>query len=276
MTGMSAHSASKTRAPGLAAAWAILISMGVTSVTYNVDHAVSRGGLNLVLALLYGTAPVLAAALLSHIVAEHDGGKVMKGLTFAVMIGAMVLSIGATAAVVKPAAGVWMQWLFGAVTDGAALIALRVIFDARSRKAQAAREAEAAHATVQEATARAIQAEQELATAKAELVGVRGDLEAEVQRLTSALTDAMNKALTKRRGSGSGGGRGSGSKKPAGSGPKTGVPSDVDTQLEALRILGEEPDISGGELGRRLGKSESYGCRLKNRLAGHVAGPEAQ
>jgi hypothetical protein len=277
MPEMSAHARKPApHAPGLLAAWVILVSAGSTSVIYNVYHAVGNGSMAPFLALLYGFMPVFLAALVSHIVAESESGWVMQAAAVVVMFGAMALSIGATATVVHPAAGVWMQWLFGGLLDGATLVALRVILVSRSRKHRAATELEAAQEAGQQAAARAFQAEQELAAAKAELVSVRGDLEAEVQRLTSALTDAMNKALTKRRGSGSGGGRGSGSKKPAGSGPKTGVPSDVDTQLEALRILDEEPGISGGELGRRLSKSESYGCRLKNRLAGHMAGPEAQ
>lgn len=49
--------------------------------------------------------------------------------------------------------------------------------------------------------------------------------------------------------------------------PERPAGADLDTEAEALRILGAEPKISGGELGRRLGKSESYGCRLKNKLA---------
>ena len=64
-------------------------------------------------------------------------------------------------------------------------------------------------------------------------------------------------------------------KEPASSTPETRVPDDVDTQAAALEILAAEPDISGSELGRRLGKTERYGCMLKNSLAGSVPGPEA-
>lgn len=59
---------------------------------------------------------------------------------------------------------------------------------------------------------------------------------------------------------------------PASSPPEVQVPEDVDTQAAALEILAKEPDISGSELGRRLGKSERYGCMLKRDLAGSAPG----
>lgn len=61
----------------------------------------------------------------------------------------------------------------------------------------------------------------------------------------------------------------------ASSPPEVQVPEDVDTQAAALEILAQEPDISGSALGRRLGKSERYGCMLKNQLTGSVAGPDS-
>jgi uncharacterized protein DUF2637 len=53
------------------------------------------------------------------------------------------------------------------------------------------------------------------------------------------------------------------------------IPSDVDTQAEALRILADHPDIAGSELGLRLGKTPGYGRTLKRKLAGSVAGPDS-
>ena len=64
-------------------------------------------------------------------------------------------------------------------------------------------------------------------------------------------------------------------KRPAKAAPVSAVPSDVDTQAEALRILAEDPDIEGSELGRLLGKTPGYGRTLKRKLAGSVAGPDA-
>jgi hypothetical protein len=124
------------------AAWAVLAVTGGTTLTFNVWHATHAGHMLLPLALLYGLAPVLAAMGLSHIVAAHQGGTFMKGTAFAVMAGAMALSMGATASVLRPAAGPWFCWLFGIVIDAAALVALQVILSPESRAAaKAARRA---------------------------------------------------------------------------------------------------------------------------------------
>lgn len=255
VAGMTSPQHAVTRTPSLAPAWAILLGMGAASITYNVVHAVHGGGFNIALALVYAITPVYGAALLSHQVAEHDGGKVMQAITFLLMLGAMALSIGATAAVLGPVAGSWMRWLFGVVADGAALVALRIILSDKSRKAKAAEVTETAHAQAAEVAAELARVRQERDTVQAELAEVRERLGGEVQALTSALNKARNKA------------RSSGQKPRASSSRNTTVPDDVDTQAEALRILEEEPGISGGALGRRLGKSERYGCMLKNRLA---------
>ena len=69
---------------------------------------------------------------LSHLVAVHKGGWFIQSLVFAVMIGAMGLSMGAIASVIAPAAGD-LRWLFGAVLDAAALIALRILLSERDR-----------------------------------------------------------------------------------------------------------------------------------------------
>ena len=63
-------------------------------------------------------------------------------------------------------------------------------------------------------------------------------------------------------------------KRPAKAAAVSAVPNDVDTQAEALRILADDPDIDGSELGRRLGKTPGYGRTLKRRLAGSVVGPD--
>jgi len=132
----------KSAAP---AAWAVLVGMGGTSVTFNIWHATHAGRMLVPLALLYGIAPVFAAMGLSHMVAAHKGGKLMQWVTFGVMLGAMGLSIGAIAAVVGPTAGPALRWLFGAVLDAAALLALRVVLSEHEREAarSAARQAAA-------------------------------------------------------------------------------------------------------------------------------------
>jgi hypothetical protein len=141
------HAAPDDRPPqahARAAAWLVLAVAGATMVSFNMWHAI-HGGIPLLLAVLYGIAPVALALGLSHVVAAYNGGWFMKGTTFVIMLGAMVLSVRATGYVVKPATGdLWP--LFGAVVDAAALVALQVILSPESRAAakaakRAAREA---------------------------------------------------------------------------------------------------------------------------------------
>jgi hypothetical protein len=54
----------------------------------------------------------------------------------------------------------------------------------------------------------------------------------------------------------------------ASSGPEPdGETDDLTTEAQALNILAKEPDISGSQLGLRLGKSDRYGRELLKRLA---------
>ena len=53
-------------------------------------------------------------------------------------------------------------------------------------------------------------------------------------------------------------------KRPAGDGEAT--------RRAAIQVLRAEPGISGGDLGRRIGKTPRYGQILKNKLAGSVTG----
>jgi hypothetical protein len=120
---------------GAAEAWTLLVGMGITTVTFNIYHYTHTGHSPLFLSLFKGVAPVFAASMLSHIVAAHDDSRVMRAVSFAVMAGAMWLSISAVAAV----AGGRMGWLFGAVVDTAVLSSQRVILTRhRAAVAQAA------------------------------------------------------------------------------------------------------------------------------------------
>ena len=274
-------------AHALVAAWLVLLFAWGSGTTFNVYHATHTGHMRLALALLAGVIPALLSMCLSHIVASYNGGKFMTVVTFAVMIGAMAMSIGATAAVLGGTFG-WMGWLYGGVLDAASLLALQVILNGAGRKAAAEAVLESARAAAEKAIGEATQAQAavaeatavhdrlaaELAAARAEVetavAAVRSELEAEVQALTSALNDARNKARSsaqKRRAS-------SPRNKAPASPLNPDVLSDFDTQAEALKILAEEPGISGGELGLRLGKSKRYGCILRNRLAPSVPGPD--
>jgi hypothetical protein len=124
-----------TTAHGRVAAWLVLLSMGGTSLAFNIQHAThthGTAGLPVLLAVLYGTAPVAAAMGLSHIVAACRGGIAMRVIAIGVMLGAMGLSVGATAAVVAPVAPGPLSYLFPSVMDAAALVALQVILAPRS------------------------------------------------------------------------------------------------------------------------------------------------
>lgn len=270
MNGMTPH----PRIPGRGTAWAVLIGMGGTSVTYNVWHATHHGGLNFSLALLYGVAPVFAAACLSHIVAEHDGGKVMKALVFAVMLGAMCLSIGATASVVGPTAGPVLRWLFGAVLDAAALVALRVILDGRNRKADGGAELETARVSARKATMRAEQAERGYAELAAELEAERRKVPARNSRPGSArkpaATSARNQGRTSARNLAATSAGTSGPEPVAGSARNlvrasagtSGLEDVPDLPAEVLILKYLDEGYSPSRAGVMAGKSDSYGRQV--------------
>jgi hypothetical protein len=159
--------AAQPRSHDRAAAWLVAGFAGITMVAFNMWHAI-HGGIPFVLAVLFGLAPVVLAMGLSHVVAAYQGGWFMKGATFAIMLGAMVLSIRATGYVVRPATGnLWP--LFGVVTDSAALLALQVIMSPESRAAaKAARKAatEATGSAAGEATASAVSVPLEVPSAE--------------------------------------------------------------------------------------------------------------
>ena len=249
----------------VAAAWSVLVVMGGTSVTFQIWHSVHGGRLVLPLALLYGIAPVFAAMFLSHMAAAHDGGTWMRRATFAVMVGAMTMSIGSIAAVVRPTSGPYLEWLFGAVLDAAALIALRVILTERQRETarQAAAEADAlargqqaeadeigtARAAAQEAAEKAVLLEAELAESRAALEAERNRAPKRPRKRNSAAgTGRRSTAITR------------------------GGTDDANVEAEALTILDADRSITGAELARRLSVSEGYGRRLKRDLAPSLNG----
>lgn len=110
------------------AAWLGLAVTGTTMVSFNMWHA-EHVGLPEYLAFLTGIGPVAVAMILSHIGAAGRRGKLFRAITFAVMGGAIVLSVRATGYVLGAALG-WGWWLFGGVTDVAALVCLHVILTA--------------------------------------------------------------------------------------------------------------------------------------------------
>jgi len=118
----------------------LLLSMGGISAWFNIRNSLRTGDMPIDLALLAGVAPVLAAMLSSHIVAKRSDAEMwLRVATFAVMVGAMTLSMSAVGKVVHPAYGpVW--WLFGPVLDAGELIALHLLLASAAAR-RAARQA---------------------------------------------------------------------------------------------------------------------------------------
>jgi hypothetical protein len=126
------------------------------------------------------------------------------------------------------------------------------------------------------------------ATAAAqELASLRADLEAQREAFSAAqseLAEAQQRAaesqakadaLTRKLAASAGTKRGR--KPPAKrgpAGPATKVPRNVDVQAEALLILTAEPDITGEELGARVGRGDRWGQTFKKTHAHAVLGPD--
>jgi hypothetical protein len=183
-------------------------------VSFNIWHALHGGIPQLPLAVLAGVVPVALAMGMSHIVAAYRAGRFLKIVTFAVMAGAMVLSVRATGYVVRPAFGpLW--WLYGAVVDSAALVALQVILAPAPEPLPVpapAAAAEPAPAPPRERSARP-------------------------------------------------------APKRSGDARRSAPADDLTLEARALGLLGADPKMSGAALARELGVSESYGRKLRNRLA---------
>lgn len=250
----------------LGASWAVLLTMGGTSMTYNLWHATHGGHMNIWLALPAGMAPVLAAMLLSHIVGASRGGAWMRVAAALIMVGAMSLSMSATAAVVAPALGTGWRWLFGLVIDAAALLAFQVILSDRHRRSADAGIATTAETARVAAEDRAREAQDRAAGAEA----TAEQLGSQVAELRAELAAASARKPARTSGRKPARSRaGASARKPlASSAPEAGDEIDeLTTEAQALNILAVEPGISGSELGRRLGKTDRYGRDLIKRLS---------
>lgn len=120
--------------------WAILLSTGGISLTFNIAHAIHAaevGKVHAFLAVLYGVAPVLVALMLSHLMGIQQGGRFKRFITTMVFVAAMGLSVSAIAAVLQPIAGD-AGYVFAVMLDVASLMGLNEILTSGS-KTQAAR-----------------------------------------------------------------------------------------------------------------------------------------
>lgn len=259
MPGMSTHARTPAqRAPGLTAAWATLLTMGGTEMTYNIWHATHAGQMHWYLAVLYGVAPVAAAALLSHIVAEYGGGKFLQGITFLVMLAAMSISAYATASVVSPAAGPVFRWVFGLSLDAAALVALRVILDSRSRKNRAATEVQEAREAVQQARSQAQEAAQDRSRLETELESVKAELGAELAAVRAEL-EAVRLRASARKPKRRSARKPAGITAPASAGISGAEDEDLDAEAAALQLWMADRSIPGSRLGPMVGRTDSWG-----------------
>jgi multidrug efflux pump subunit AcrA (membrane-fusion protein) len=269
--------AKPARRDGLIAAWLCLIIAGAATVTFNIVHA-WRSGMASPLGFVEGVVPVALAMIVSHLVAISSAGRFLKGITFAVMIGALALSVRATGTVVAPAAGpLW--WLYGAVVDTAALVSLQVLLALKARAAREAREraeAEAAAADERAAlraaleTARAglDEAHAALATARTELARTTAKAEAAERKLAAQKPKRTRTQTAPARRT----------KAPAaephavphaapGSADRTMLPDDFDARGHALELWLANPDISGKDLAEACGMKERWGQLRKNEFA---------
>jgi hypothetical protein len=273
MTQTPAHARNPRRPEGLIAAWLCMIIAGVTTVTFNCWHAF-HSAMAWPVAILVGLAPVALAMVVSHLVAVSRAGRFLKAVTFAVMVGAMALSVRATGAVVAPAFGdLW--WLFGAVIDTGALVALQVLLSLKAKAARdetqrAASEAAAAdERTALRADLEALRAEvaplrERLAATESE----RDAANAKAESLAAKLAARKpNRTRTKAPNAGR---RKNPNAAPNGNpnaAPETVVPDDFDARAEALEAYLSDPKISGKDLGAKVGLGERWGQLRKAEFA---------
>ena len=290
MTDMDAKHAAKTRALGRAktCAWIVAVSMAATTMTFQVYHSIRFGQMPWPLAVLEGVVPLLISMCILEFVSEWEGAQWWAvTAAYLIMGGSMYLSAAATGAVVLHAAPGHMSWLFGVLLDAAALLAVHFILNgpraadiareaAAEAAARSAREAELLAAvdaanTAREADVNALREEFETASG-----ALRGELEtaqsarteaelarADAEERSAQLARKLETHERARKARKTGAGNGRGAREPK-------VPRDVAARAEALRILAEQPDISGADLGLECGMSKRWGQDRKKEYAGHV------
>src|SRR6185437_4251139 len=120
------------------AAWAVLLGLGGTQITFNVADALRHASPSPV-RILAGVAPVAAAVLLSHLASSRHAAEWFRWVVGAVMLVSMAVSIGATIQVTAPALHeLWREIALGIALDAASLLALWFIMDRHGAKAAAA------------------------------------------------------------------------------------------------------------------------------------------
>lgn len=266
------------------AAWIIITGAGVTGMAYNLFHALHGGKIgNVILAGLLGIMPMALALLLTHVTGDATE-EWMSWAALAVMVAAMYLSLSATADIVAPADGTLRAYVFGGVLDAAALLAFRVITTARKRDGEEATALAAAVEEARIARASATAAEARMAAAEAEL-GAAGSAHEDARNArasaeeSAARAAALEDELTAARTQLDRALRALEKQKPA---PRTrprqepaSAGDDIATEFKALDAVKENREITGKDLGAKLGVSEGHARRLKSAALEVLARDEA-
>jgi hypothetical protein len=250
-------------------AWLVFISMAGTTMSFQVYHSIEHGHMPPPLAVLYGVVPLFISMLVIEVVSGWaDAPEWVRWAAYLIIGGAMYLSAAATGAVVLRAAPPHSSLLFGLLLDGAAILAARFLMTAVKRAASAELSG-LQMALAAERDAR-LEAEDERDTARQEVTdtAARADAAEELARQlgerhkgdTPKPKPARHKSDTAAR-------------RSAAKGPEAQA-AEIVTHAEAELILAAEPDISGSELGRRLGTTPGYGRTLKRKLTTVTPGGE--
>lgn len=125
--------ATQKKKTGRAGSWANLVICGGLSWGVNVWHALHISGdahWTWILAVMFGTAPVVVAAIQSHQISRGNVGTVKMVITYLVFAMGMALSITAQAAAVAPFAPVYhLNWVFPIMLDVATFLSLHSLME---------------------------------------------------------------------------------------------------------------------------------------------------
>jgi hypothetical protein len=217
---------------GRAAAWLVFLGMAATTMAFQTYHSLHNGQMPWPLAYLYGIVP-LGISIGVLIFAAVWPSKAGRAGAYLITAGAMYMSASATGTVTLHASSPHAELLFGFLLDGAALLAIRFIFDGPTaasavaevarREAELTAEAEAARAARNDAD-RALRELREQAEAQqAEAMRVHRttvsvlEERANAARAEAETAAAKAEASARKLAAATGRGRaGNGTRKPAG------------------------------------------------------------
>ncbi|MFD1547721.1 hypothetical protein [Nonomuraea guangzhouensis] len=302
-------STSTAKPHGLRLWWWILILGCLISVVLNIWHAVTletHGKGHPVLGIIFALVPVLFAALLSHGLVSPVVAQWFKWPILALFAIAMLTSISSQAAVLAPYGGGYGgEWSIPIVLDASTLLALNAITTAatKAREAleEADREAELAgiRADIRPALEADIRAEYEadMPRVRADIeAGIRAELEADMSarveaaradiearaeadmtvRLETAEADIRQRVeveiearLRREMAEAS---KSQPHRKALPPGSKKTNGNGLSSKDRAKILLGQNPEMTGGELGKALGLDPRSGRRLLDQIQSEQGG----